>query len=144
MHTLVNRPLFIKWNARSQTGIPLIDGQHKAIVSIINTFYYMMGKKIDNHILYSCISDTLKSYSNIHFITEENFLEEWKYEDIEQHKEWHRKLATEIDSIEREGIKINDPRPFMDFLKKWWIEHINEQDMQFAKKFADLRKNKIR
>ena len=141
MHALINSPLFIKWNKRSETGVSLIDGQHKGIVSIINTFYYMMSKKVNNYMLYSCISDTLKNYSNIHFITEENFLKEWQYDDIDQHKEWHRKLAIEIDTIEREGIKTNDPRPLLEFLKKWWTEHINEQDMQYVQKIAYLRRN---
>jgi hemerythrin len=31
MHTL-NLPLFIQWDKRNETGIPLIDGQHKGIV----------------------------------------------------------------------------------------------------------------
>ena len=140
MHTL-KQPLFIKWDKCNETGIPLIDGQHKGIVAIINTFYYMMGRKVNNYMLYSCISDTLKNFSNIHFITEENFLEEWKYEYISQHKEYHRKLAMEIDLIEREGIKTNDPRPLLEFLKKWWIEHINEQDMQYAQALTGLRRN---
>ena len=140
MHTL-NRPLFIKWDERSETGVPLIDVQHKGIVSIINTFYYMMGRKVNNYMLYSCISDTLKNYSNIHFITEETFLVECQYDDIDQHKTLHRKLAVEIDLIEREGIKTNDPRPLLEFLKKWWLEHINEQDMQYAQKITFPRRN---
>jgi len=140
MHTL-NRPLFIQWDKRSETGVPLIDVQHKGIVSIINTFYYMMGTKVNNYMLYSCISDTLKNYSNIHFITEETFLEECQYDNIDQHKELHRKLAIGIDIIEREGIKTNDPRPLLEFLKKWWLEHINEQDMQYAQKITYPRRN---
>ena len=134
MHTLIKQPLFIVWDKHSEIGISLIDEQHKGIVSIINTFYYMMGKKVNNNMLYSCIINALKNYSNIHFITEENFLKELQYKNIDQHKEWHRKLAIEIDIIEREGIKTNDPRPLLEFLKKWWLEHINEQDMQYAQK----------
>ena len=134
MHTLINKPRFIVWDKHSETGISLIDEQHKGIVSIINTFYYMIGKKMNNHMLYSYFINTLKNYSNIHFITEENFLEELQYDNIDQHKEWHRKLTIEIDIIKREGIKANDPMPLLKFLKKWWIEHINEQDRQYAQK----------
>ena len=132
MRTRINQPLFIAWGKHCETGIPLIDEQHKGIVSIINTFYYMMGKKVNNYMLYSCISNTLRNYSNIHFFTEENFLKELQYDNIDQHREWHRKLAKEINIIEREGIKTNDPRPLLEFLKKWWIEHIKEQDLQYA------------
>jgi len=128
----MHEPLFIQWQERSETGIALIDEQHKGIVSIINTFFYMMSKGMDNHMLYSCISDTLKNYSNIHFITEERFLEISGYEDIEDHKKLHEGLTTEIDRIEREAIRDNDARPLLEFLKKWWVEHINDEDQLYV------------
>ena len=128
----MNQPLFIKWNTYNETGIALIDEQHRGIVSIINTFFYLMSLKTDNKLLYSCISETMKNYSRIHFITEEGFLEAAKYKDIENHRELHRQLTREIEYIEFEGIKANDAKPLLDFLKKWWLEHINEQDMQYV------------
>ena len=126
------RPLFIKWHKRNETGIALIDEQHRGIVSIINTFYYMMGKRVNNRMLYSCISDTLKNYSRIHFITEEEFMEVLEYEHVEQHKELHRQLTQEIERIEIHGIRDNDAKPLLEFLKKWWLEHINEKDMLYV------------
>ena len=126
------QPLYIKWQKSNETGIPLIDEQHRGIVSIINTFYYMMGKRMDNHMLYSCISDTLKNYSRIHFITEEGFLETAQYEELEYHKSLHRILTLEIERIEIQGIKDNDAKPLLDFLKKWWHEHINDKDQLYA------------
>ena len=126
------QPLFIKWGESNEIGISLIDEQHRGIVSIINTFYYQMGKKMDNKMLYSCISDTMKNYSRIHFITEEGFLEAIKYSHFEQHVALHRSLSQEIDEIESKGIKDNDARPLLDFLKKWWLEHINQEDQLYA------------
>ncbi|MDR2726675.1 MAG: bacteriohemerythrin [Deltaproteobacteria bacterium] len=128
----MNRPLFIQWHERNDIGINLIDEQHKGIVSIINSFYYLMGLKTGNKLLYSCISDTMKNYSRIHFITEEGFLEAVGYKDLEEHKKLHRDLTQEIDRIEYQGIRTNDARPLLEFLKKWWIEHINEQDQLYA------------
>jgi len=129
----MENPLFVKWNERNNTGIALIDEQHRGIVSIINTFYYLMIHGKSNQMLYACISDTLKNYSRIHFITEEAFLEESGYKDIEAHKKLHRHLSLEIEHVEYQGIRSNDPRPLLDFLKKWWIEHINEEDQVYAK-----------
>jgi hemerythrin len=128
----MNQTLFIKWNARNETGLALIDEQHRGIVSIINTFYYLMSLKTNNKLLYSTISDTMKNYSRIHFITEEGLLEAANYEDVEKHKALHRHLAQEIEDIEYQGVKANDARPLLEFLKKWWIEHINEQDMLYV------------
>jgi len=127
-------PLFIKWHACNETGIALIDEQHKGIVSIINTFYhiYMMDTGTENRLLYSCISDTLRNYSRVHFITEEGYLDASQYADTEKHKKLHENLTMEIERIEKEGIKANDPKLLLEFLKKWWIEHINEEDQLYA------------
>ena len=128
----MHNPLFVQWNDRNDTGIELIDEQHKGIVSIINTFFYMTSHGKSNHMLYSCISDTLKNYSRIHFITEEAFLAESGYKDLENHKKLHRRLVIEMEHVEYQSIRDNDARPLMNFLKKWWIEHINDEDQLYA------------
>ena len=129
---MAHRPLFIQWNERSETGIALIDEQHKGIVSIINTFYYLMGLGWGSAMLYSCISDTMKNYSRTHFITEENFLEAIGYQDLERHKALHSKLSIEIERIEYTAVRINEAGPLLDFLKKWWVNHINEEDRLYV------------
>jgi hemerythrin len=128
----MHHPLYIVWHERNETGIPLIDEQHKGIVSIINSFYYMMGRSVSNHLLYASISDTLKNYSRIHFITEEAFFVESMYPDIASHIERHRQLSLEIERIEQRGIRSNDAKPLLEFLKKWWLEHINEIDQHYV------------
>ena len=128
----MRQPLFVKWHESNNTGIALIDEQHRGIVSIINTFFYMTTSGKSNHMLYSCISDTLKNYSRVHFITEEAFLEASGYADLESHKELHRRLGTEIEYVEYLGIRNNDAKMLMEFLKKWWNEHINYKDQLYA------------
>jgi hemerythrin len=125
-------PLFIKWQESNETGIELIDEQHKGILSIINTFYYMMANKVHNHMMYSCISDTLKNYSRIHFITEEDIIFASRYPDFAEHKKLHQSLTLEIEIIEHQGIRNNDAGPLLEFLKKWWLEHINEKDRLYV------------
>jgi len=128
----MQQPLFIKWQEKNDTGIILIDEQHRGIVSIINSLYFLTAKGMCNDTLCSFISDTMKNYSRIHFITEERFLQEAGYPDFEEHKELHRKLTQETERMEQAALKKNDILPFLDFLKKWWLEHINEKDMLYA------------
>ena len=129
----MNRPLFIQWNERTETNINIIDEQHKGIVSIINSLYALTTTGTGNNMLYSCISDTMKNYSRIHFITEEGFLEESGFEGIDEHRKKHRKLSLDIERAELKSIMANDSRTLLEFLKKWWLEHINEQDMLYAR-----------
>ena len=127
---LPDRPLFIKWQEHSNTDIALIDEQHKGIVSIINTLYYMVGTGKGNNKLYLRIIDTLSNYSGIHFTTEEGMLETSEFKDIEKHKALHKKLLLDMERV-RNNI-INDSQPLLEFLKKWWLEHINEQDRLYV------------
>jgi hemerythrin-like metal-binding protein len=139
----MHRPLFIKWQKCNDTGIALIDEQHKGIVSIINSFYFMMGRHVDNAMLYSSISDTMKNYSRIHFVTEESFLEASGFPELEEHREMHRNLSLDIERMEFRAVRSNDARPLLEFLKRWWLEHINEKDMHYAQYLRDRHKHSI-
>ena len=127
MHQL----LFIMWQESNNTGITLIDDQHRGIVSIINTFYYLVSIKC-NPKMYLQLIDTIYNYSVIHFMAEEGILKTYEYKNIDHHKELHKKLLLEMDRIKRSLMKDNDPKPLLDFLKKWWIGHINNEDKQYA------------
>ena len=134
---MMQHPLFIQWHARNETGIAILDEQHKGIVSIINTFYYLMGAGANNAMLFSCISGMMKTYSRVHFITEEKLLEATAYKDYEKHKELHRQLILETEHMEHEAVMANEAKPLLDFLKKWWTEHINEQDKLYISHLHD-------
>lgn len=126
------RPLFIQWNGRGETGVAIIDEQHRGIVSIINTFYYLLGLGAGSSSLYANISGTMKTYASIHFLTEERLLEASAYKDLEEHKEIHKKLIQEIERVEWHAVKENEAKLLLDFQKKWWIEHISEQDQRYV------------
>ena len=132
----MNRPPFIVWHARIETGIAHIDEQHKSIVTIINSFYDTMHNTTDYKELCSRIINTMKTYSSAHFVTEEALLEEVEYKDIEIQKRAHKGLIIEMELIwntNYEGTRNEyDPRPLLQFLKKWWLSHINEEDQLYA------------
>ena len=129
---MMQRPLFIQWNACNETGVAILDEQHRGMVSIINTFYYLLGLGVSNSALYANIGETMKTYARIHFLTEEKLLEASTYKDIEPHKEMHRKLIQEIERVEWHAVKENEAKLLLDFQKKWWLEHINEQDQRYV------------
>ncbi len=126
------RPLFIQWDEKHNIGIPLLDEQHRGITSIINSLYYMMNLGADSNNMCLSILHTIKEYSHIHFTAEEGFLESSGYPDLAAHKELHGKLIAEMERMgraaERHDFTAFEARPLLDFLKNWWIKHINEED----------------
>jgi hemerythrin-like metal-binding protein len=135
------RPLFIKWQEKNNTGIDLIDEQHRGIVSIINSFHYLTEKGMCNNDLFLSVSNTIKSYSNIHFLTEERILKAAAYPDIGTQIAIHRSLSSETARVEQAAVKEKDPMLLLKFLKKWWLEHINEQDMLYVPCLRAYEKN---
>jgi len=124
--------LFIKWQEKNNTGIAIIDEQHRGILSLINSLHYLTEKGTYDSALCTSIRDTIMDYSHIHFITEERLLQTAGYPDLEEHKEMHRKLAQETERIGHAAISENDAKPLLDLMKKWWLKHINEKDMLYV------------
>jgi hemerythrin-like metal-binding protein len=132
--------LYINWKEANETNIPIIDEQHKGIVSIINSFYNFIqnGHGIES------IEPTLKIleyYTLMHFDTEEDFMIKSKYPNTEEHQKLHRKLMSETTKIAYQASTMQDPKVVLSFLKKWWLEHINQEDKKYVehiKKYLEV------
>ena len=126
---LVNN-VFIVWKPEYDLGIPIIDEQHRGIVTIINSLYFgVQGGHIKN--IFSPTIVMLRSYADIHFQTEEFYLDSIEYPGAADHRLLHQGYTSTLAGIERERSIDSEPPHLMDFLKKWWLGHICEEDMHF-------------
>ncbi|WP_067516363.1 bacteriohemerythrin [Endozoicomonas ascidiicola] len=129
-----DKPLYIVWTDKLCIGVNIIDEQHRGLVCIINTFYhdYEIGASI------STLRATLKmleEYAAIHFETEERILESINYPNLEEHKIKHAELLLKTQQMQNEVQVETDSWKIIPFLKRWWIEHIFEEDRQFEHVF---------
>ena len=121
------------WDSRYNTFIPVIDGQHKLLLSYINRLHREMQKGCDKMLLLEILDD-LTGYAFSHFATEEIFFSRTAYPLTSRHIEVHqsfRKTVTEL----REAVL--DDKAFIDialleYLKIWLVEHIQQMDVGFA------------
>jgi len=127
--------MFIVWKPEYDLGIPIIDEQHRGIVAIINSLHYGTQNSYIKNIL-SPIIGMLRSYADIHFQTEEFFLKTIEYPGAANHRLLHQDYPSKLKRIERECSYNKNPRQLMDFMKKWWLGHICEEDMQFKNFFV--------
>lgn len=123
--------LLIVWSDVHKTRIPIIDEQHRGIVSIINNLFYFMGEQRAAEIFVSVVV-MLEQYTKLHFMAEESLLELAKYEKIDEHKALHQKLMADMSTASIKARRDNDPGEFLFFLKKWWLTHINGVDHDYA------------
>lgn len=123
----MNSSLYIKWTDKNNTGIPILDEQHKGIVSLINSLHFSITQKDSNDITQP-IARSIELYTEIHFQTEELFLHTSLYPDIENHLHLHHELRHAIKKDERHI----EPIEYLKFLKNWWLGHINIEDMKYV------------
>lgn len=122
--------LYIIWNKENETGIPIIDEQHRAIVTMINSLFYFMQ---ENHAMDALIPTMhmISEYALIHFKTEEPLMQRAGYKDFDHHCELHRELIKKSAAVMLRSTQEKDANLLLRFLKDWWLHHINTEDRQY-------------
>jgi hemerythrin len=127
---LLEHHVFISWDPKYNLGIPIIDEQHRGIVTTINSLHFGIQNNFINS-TFAAIVQMMMDYTKIHFEIEEAFLETINYSQAKEHKELHNILLDQLVSTGKQSLSNKDPKQFMDFLKSWWINHICDEDLKY-------------
>lgn len=121
----------IKWTADLNTHIHVIDEQHKKIVEFINQLQDLHG--VGDRARVAEVIDELVDYTVSHFAYEEALMEQARYPFVEPHKKVHRlfidKVTTYVKRFEAGEDVAGD---LVAMLKKWLINHIRNEDGDYA------------
>ncbi len=121
----------IIWEARLDTGIDVIDAQHRRIVDYINDLE--LAKAKGDRRLVTDVIEQLIDYTQSHFGFEEAMLEEAGYKFLKPHKKVHElfiKRVTDFTMRAAKGEEIADELHSM--LCKWLLNHIANEDRDYA------------
>ncbi|MDD4702590.1 MAG: bacteriohemerythrin [Desulfovibrio sp.] len=124
---------YFQWADSYSTGVPVIDGQHKLLLSYINRLHNGLLQGKDPALLLE-ILDALAGYAFTHFNTEEVIFEHSEYPLSKEHIEVHQKFKDKV-LLLREALlegKVDVDLALLEFLKTWLIEHIQGMDVAFA------------
>ena len=132
-----------EWSSRLETGIELIDEQHRELFEMIDQLELAIYSGSASHELKS-IFEYLNSYIAEHLEAEERLLRECNYPDFEKHAEEHDKFRKSIAEMSA-SYKKNGGDNYLALdvdkhLRKWWENHILKMDMAyipFVRKEAD-------
>jgi hemerythrin-like metal-binding protein len=125
------------WSAQYETGIFMIDTQHKKLVEAINTLHDAMKEGKGKEKAESTLS-FLVDYTVQHFKTEEDLMKKKGYPDFVNHKAVHDKLVAEVTDMKTKYLagKVL-PMQLSSFLSDWLKNHILGTD----KKYVPFLKN---
>ncbi|MDR0496438.1 MAG: hemerythrin family protein [Treponema sp.] len=122
--------VLIIWQPEYDLGIPIVDEQHRGIVSTINSLYYGMQHKHGENLLRPVIG-MVDDYTRIHFEIEEDFLKKCGFPGLKRHHDLHSELSESLTKVGKKSLFDQDPQGFLNFLKKWWNDHILDEDRAF-------------
>lgn len=127
----MNYQLYIIWSKENEIGVPIIDEQHRSIVSTINTFHYYVQKGIGEKVVLATLR-ILEQYTKLHFETEEDLMGKAGFPDFEDHRALHQTLADRTKHIVLTAQQEQDADEVLRFLRQWWMGHINAEDRKYV------------
>ncbi len=128
--------MFIAWDKAYDTGIDVIDTQHRKIIDYINQLHKAIStndkKEIDK------VFDNLFNYCVSHFSFEESLMAEHGYQNTEGHRAVHDSFTQRISRYRSEWDQGKDiSRRLLNDLKIWLIAHIQKEDQYYAQEIRN-------
>lgn len=145
--TLIKNPdtdrEIVKWEPRYETGIELIDEQHKELLSLTNDLYRacLTGSDEAGAVFKESMT-RMVNYVRFHFSTEQQLLQKVGYPQYLGHKKLHESLTKSILDAAKEyneGRKFV-PNNFVRTLKDWIFSHIAIEDKAYALYVAEQKR----
>jgi diguanylate cyclase (GGDEF)-like protein/hemerythrin-like metal-binding protein/PAS domain S-box-containing protein len=124
------------WNENFNTGVPLIDEQHKKLVLLLNQLASHLAFQSDIPAL-NIIFDELADYAVYHFQAEEAIWHEYFPDDdlLAGHKKVHNSFIETVYRLKNEEPNAPIDRvleEIISFLARWLASHILENDRYMA------------
>ncbi len=123
------------WQDDLNTGIDVIDGQHRRIVDMLNQLHSaQLGR---NPVLVGEVIDELVDYTLSHFAFEEELMEEAGYPFTDAHKRVHALFTRRVNEYRlrfRAGEDVADE--LKSLLSRWLFNHIRNDDKAYV---ADVK-----
>ena len=138
----------IEWDENKMNfGSPLIDGQHKHLIEIINLLTTTISDKVEKKDI-QYILDKLIDYAAYHFNSEEELFDKVNYPDSEEHKQEHKKFINHFNAMKLNLKKcsplrndmINMVEDFYNYLSNWLVNHILGSDKKYIKLLEENKK----
>jgi hemerythrin len=124
-----------QWTEQYETGVPIIDRQHRELFKRIDHLMLALydGEGIEG---LKEIIEFLESYTIEHFHTEEELMVKNKFPDFAKHQEKHQGFRELFNDVKREFDEKGGDSYLAIRLEKevrnWWENHILQTDMQYV------------
>lgn len=130
----------IDWSDAFRIGLPEIDSQHRELIETMNALWHSIVRKETPDKQWTLI-DALERYTVAHFGAEETLMRITGYNQIEAHKDAHRRFVGIIQQKKQEvGSGMPLSLDLLHFLRDWLVDHILKADRHYAVFYAASQK----
>lgn len=132
----------VTWDRSYEVGIGVIDFQHQKLVRFIAELQTAMAAGRGKDTLDPLLAQ-VADYAQVHFVTEEQIMEDARYPLLETHRVQHRRILACIEALRQKhssgsGIASVD---VLDFLMGWFGKHTLGHDVSMARYVISVRDN---
>ena len=137
--------VIFQWNQNFETGIELIDNQHKELVSILNQLANTIVN--DNKVDIDLAFNKLYAYAEYHFSTEESIWEKYFPDGsfLDSHRSSHASFLPKVNKI-RQLDSANSWQEVIEqiiqFLIRWLAFHILDDDKRMSSVVHEMMEGK--
>ncbi len=130
----------INWNKRFDTGIEVIDFQHRKIVSMINDIH--VSSVNSEELVINDILNRMRAYIAEHFTFEEELMRAANYQYIRAHIKLHQRFLERLDTMsQRHASGGHISKELSKFLTKWLTHHIGHEDQDYVVDVSRIMKD---
>ena len=129
---------FLEWKDAYNIGVKEIDMQHRGLFDIIDKLFTSRMYESDGK-YFALTLHKFYEYVQIHFSTEERYMEEAQYPRYTEHQQEHELFTTQVSKLMQD---VEDKEPQIEnkvlaFLKEWYLAHILGTDRDLEKWFRE-------
>lgn len=123
-------------------GIKTVDLQHEKFFKMLDELRLYSANK-DNKLLIENLLEEFSAYATYHFVAEERMMKKSEFPLYEVHMQQHLFFKQKLDEFKQALEYKNEmvDEQMLNFLRKWFVVHISEQDKQYAD-YIKLRRKK--
>jgi hemerythrin len=124
----------VVWTDAMDTGVPLIDSQHRVLVSHINTVYDVLDNgatkvEVSRHIR------EFYDYTVYHFQAEESLMDKDTYPDYYSQVREHMQCSMDVLEFHKRFLEEDgfDLKEYLDYVVRWFFQHTAGLDKSLAR-----------
>jgi hemerythrin len=123
------------WKPEYSVNEATLDRHHQQLFAVLNSVYenVMNSPELDSVVPKI---DELSNYTKYHFSTEEQYMRDHGFPEIDDHIVKHREFTHTIDAL-RTSYHNNDLEVAKDLivvLGEWLLQHVLKEDLKYSKK----------